>query len=448
MNSFAVPDYAAAALTALCDAGCKAYLIGGCVRDALMGRTPSDYDITTNALPEQVISVFSNFPTIETGLKHGTVTVIIDGKPLEITTFRAEGPYSDHRRPDSVSFSDTLADDAARRDFTVNAIAFSPDEGIVDLYGGSADIAAGIIRCVGNPKERFSEDALRILRAVRFSSVLGFDIEPGTKKAMLDCKNNLRFISPERCFEELKKLLLGKNAEGAIIENAEILGVVLPEILPMINFDQRNPHHIYDLLTHTAKAVAAAPFDIEIRLAALFHDIGKPRCFTLDENGIGHFFGHADISADMAREILNRLRSDNKTIHNVCRLIHYHDGVINETEKAVCRRINQLSEDLFVKLLELQKADNSAQSPELSYRGEHYVKIYDILHDVIAKKECTSLKMLAVNGVDMISAGLKNREIGAALNFLLEAVLEGKVKNEKNELMLYLKNPGITKNHP
>ena len=292
-----LPAQVNTALARLHDAGYEAYIVGGCVRDRIMGREPKDYDITTSALPEQTAAVFAGERIIETGMKHGTVTVLLDGEPLEITTFRIDGTYSDSRHPDAVTFTPSLREDLARRDFTMNAMAYSSETGLVDPFGGQADIAAKYIRCVGDPDLRFREDALRILRALRFSSVLGFPIEPETDGAARYLCLLLKKISAERVFSELKQLLCGPDVRRVLLDYAGVLGAVLPEILPMQGFDQRNPHHCYDILEHTAAAVEAMPPEPALRLAALLHDVGKPECFFTDEDGVGHFYGHPKAGA-------------------------------------------------------------------------------------------------------------------------------------------------------
>lgn len=436
---FELPEQVSFALNELTNAGFEAYIVGGSVRDALMGEVPCDYDITTSATPEETKAVFLKEKVIETGLKHGTVTVIIKGMPLEITTFRIDADYSDNRHPDKVQFTRTLKEDLARRDFTVNALAFSEKTGLVDCFSGKTDLENKIIRCVGDADKRFNEDALRIMRALRFSAVLGFEIEKETKKAIHKNKELLKKVSSERIAAELLKLICGKDAKNIILNYAEVLCVVLPEISDMIGFDQRNPHHIYDVLTHSAVAVENIPPLPHLRLAALLHDCGKPATFTVDDAGVGHFYGHAEISHIKAEAALNRLKLDNATKNRVLTLIKYHDVQILPTEKSVKRALNKLSPEVFFDLLELKKADNLAQSPEYRERLAICNELKNQAEKILSQKQCFSLKDLAVNGSDLINLGFKpGKRLGDALDGLLNAVIEDEVKNEKAALTEYL----------
>ena len=324
-----VPAPALEALERLERAGHAAYLVGGCVRDSLLGRVPGDWDITSSALPEQTEAVFAGERIIETGLKHGTVTVLLGGLPLEITTFRTESGYADHRHPDTVVFTPSLEEDLARRDFTVNAMAWSPARGLVDPFGGRADLERGLIRCVGDPKQRFDEDALRILRALRFAAQLDFAIDPATAAAALALRQSLELVSRERLAVELTKLLCGPAVRRIVTEYWPILALPLPELAPMAGLDQRSPYHCYDVLEHSAAAAEAVPPDKILRWAALLHDAGKPACFTLDEQGRGHFFGHAKPGAELARAALTRLRFDKDTVRRVAALVELHDYPID-----------------------------------------------------------------------------------------------------------------------
>lgn len=429
-----IPEQVKTALSMLRKSGYEAYMIGGCVRDFLLGQTPKDYDITTSALPEETERVFSGFRVIETGMKHGTVTVLMDKLPLEITTYRIDSDYSDNRRPDSVTFTKSLLEDTARRDFTMNAIAVDENGDIVDYHGGEEDIRNGVIRCVGDPYKRFCEDALRILRAVRFSSVLGFAIEPRTKEAVFANKELLRNISYERIASELVKLLCGQNARGVLMEYVDVLGVPVPELLPMKGFDQHNFHHIYDVLEHTAAAVENVPAEPVLRLAALFHDIGKPSSFSM-KDGIGHFYGHAKVSAQMADDILRRLKFDNATRETVTELVRLHDGIIEQKERSVKRFLQKHGEELFFLILELKRADNLAQAPEFHGRVKELERVRAIGEDILSREECFSLKSLALNGRDLIELGFTpGKDIGACLNSLLDSVVAGDLPNEKAAL--------------
>lgn len=416
--------------------GYQGYIVGGCVRDAMMGLAPHDYDITTSALPEEVKEVFDDFPVIETGIKHGTVTVVMGGYPIEITTFRMEGEYLDGRRPSSVSFTRNLREDVARRDFTINAMAMDVRGRIYDFFGGQEDLENGLIKAVGKPSERFSEDGLRIMRALRFASVTGFEIEAETARALFECKELLVKISAERLREELVKMLLGKDAKGVLLEYWDILSVVIPELMPMKDFDQRNPWHIYPVHRHTAVAVDSAPATPVLRMAALLHDVGKPKCFTVDEEGWGHFYGHAHVGVEMAREILSRLRFDNESNARILNLVKYHDVPLEPTPRAVRRALNKYGQAEFYDLIALKRADNLAQNPQVAIRQEDLDKLVAISEEIIAEEQCFSLKNLAVNGSDLIAMGLPaGREIGRILEMLLEAVIDEKIPNDKAKLL-------------
>lgn len=416
--------------------GYEAYIVGGCVRDALMGIPPHDYDITTSATPEEVEEVFVHLHVIKTGLKHGTVTVMLEGEPYEITTFRVESGYSDNRHPDSVSFTNSLAEDLSRRDFTVNAMAYNPDVGVVDLFGGRADIEGKVLRCVGDPTLRFTEDALRILRLLRFASVLGFQIDESTAVAARELKERLSYVSAERIAAELCKLIVGKGAGSVLKEYVEILGAVIPELLPMKDFDQKNYHHVYDVLTHTAVAVDSAPAEKCIRLAALFHDIGKPTVFSVDEKGIGHFYGHASVSASMTETILTRLKFDNVTKSIVFRLVKWHDWVIEPTEPVVKKALGKMTPEFFRSLVLLKRADNLAQSPVYHTRQAEYDRLEAVANKILDEQECFSLKDLEVKGADLLALGVpQGKSIGLLLNRLLDAVINREVENNKEALL-------------
>lgn len=434
-----LPSQVNKALTLLEAAGFEAYVVGGCVRDSLMGKAPVDYDVATSALPRETERVFRMYKVIETGIKHGTLTVIIDSMPIEITTYRVEGRYLDCRHPSSVSFTGSLREDMARRDFTMNALAYAPGaggSGIVDCFGGIEDIEAGVIRCVGSPGRRFKEDALRIMRALRFASVTGFKIEEKTLSAMEKNKDLLRDISAERVREELVKLLCGEYAERCLIESAGIIGAVIPEILDMKGFCQCNPHHIYDVLTHSAVAAGAICPEPSLRLAAFFHDIGKPKCFSVDSDGVGHFFGHGPISARITERIMERLKFDKETRQIVTELIRLHDVQIEPSEKAVRRLMNKISPEMFFSLLQLKRADNLAQSPDYRSRQGYYDELEAIGRSVIEREECYSLRDLAINGNDLIYIGIpQGKEIGEVLSCLLDKVIEGKIVNERAALI-------------
>lgn len=426
--------------------GYEAYLIGGSVRDFIMGLPIGDIDITTNATPQQVEEVFKDFRVIETGLKHGTVTVLIDGEPLEITTYRCEGTYSDNRHPDSVTFSKALADDVVRRDFTMNGIAYDFKNGFCDLVGGIEDIDNKTIRCIGDAETRFREDALRLLRALRFSAVLGFEIEENTKKAIHKCRDLLKNISAERIREEMVKLVCGKNAYSVLTEFADVICVFIPEFKSCVGFEQKNRHHIYDVYTHILKALEQSKPDAVIRLALLFHDIAKPKVAHFDEDGEQHFYSHPKISAEMTEQIMTRLRFDNETKNKVVTLVKFHDSpiMLNDADKPDRKRLkrimSQIGKDLIFDLIEIKRCDNSAQNP-IYYRGDDfYAETLALINEIINEKECFSVKDLKINGNDLIALGFKGKEIGEKLELCLDAVIEGKVENERENLICFIKD--------
>ncbi|MBO5333996.1 MAG: HD domain-containing protein [Clostridia bacterium] len=434
------------AVLLLKNSGFEAFLIGGSVRDFIMGLPIGDIDITTNATPPQVKEVFRDFRVIETGIKHGTVTVLIDNEPLEITTYRSESTYSDNRHPDSVTFSKTLSDDVVRRDFTMNAVAFDFSSGFCDLVNGIDDIKNQTIRCIGDAETRFREDALRILRALRFSSVLGFTIEENTKTAIHKCKDLLNNISAERIREEFIKLICGKNAFNVLQEYSDVISVFIPEIKPCISFKQENRHHCFDVYTHTLKAIEKSSPDVIIRLTLFFHDIAKPLVAHFDEKGEQHYYGHPKMSAEITEKILTRLRFDNDTKNKVVTLVAFHDSpiMVNKSvspdRKRLKKIMSQIGADLIYSLIEIKYCDNSAQKPEY-YRGdEFYKQTKNIIDGIITEKECFSIKDLAINGNDLIELGFNGKKIGETLNFLLDLVINEKIQNNYEDMLSYLKN--------
>ena len=431
-----LPQSIEKALYMIEDAGYEGYIVGGCVRDALMEIEPHDYDITTSALPDEVKEVFKEYKVIETGIKHGTVTVLMEGYPLEITTFRVEGEYLDGRRPSSVAFTRNLREDVARRDFTMNAMAMDVRGEVYDYFGGREDLKDGIIRAVGEATTRFEEDALRIMRALRFASVTGFEIEAATAEALFECKEILTRISAERIREELVKLLLGKDAKSVLLKYWDVLTVIIPELAPMKGFEQKNKWHIYPVHEHTAVAVHSAPLDEALRVTMLLHDIGKPKCFSIGDDGEGHFYGHANVSVDMARDILSRLKFDNETRDRVLRAIKYHDVQIEPAPKQVKRALNKYTVEGFFDLISVKRADNLAQNPELAIRQEYLDQLVSIAEEILKEEACFSLKNLEVNGSDLIALGVKpGKEIGLLLDELLEAVIEEKIPNDRAKLL-------------
>lgn len=426
--------------------GYEAFLIGGSVRDFVMGLPIGDIDITTNATPDEIKQVFKDFRVIETGIKHGTVTVLINGEPLEITTYRCEGTYSDNRHPDSVTFSTSLSDDVVRRDFTMNGIAYDFKNGFCDLVGGLEDIKNKTIRCIGDAQTRFREDALRILRALRFSAVLGFEIEENTKKAIHKCKELLKNISAERIREEFTKLICGKNAYSVLAEFSDVICVFILEFNACVGFEQKNRHHIYDVYTHILKALAESTPEPTIRLALLFHDIGKPVVAHFDENGEQHFYSHPKISAEMTDEIMTRLRFDNETRNKVVTLVKFHDSPImlndrdNPDRKRLKRIMSQIGKDQIFDLIEIKRCDNSAQNRKYYLGDEFYKETLDLINEILTENECFSVKDLKINGNDLIALGYAGKEIGEKLELCLDAVIDGKVKNYKENLIEFINN--------
>lgn len=414
--------------------GFEAFAVGGCVRDFLMNRACSDTDITTNALPCDIKKVFKNHGMIDIGEKYGTIAVIIEKEQIEITTYRTDNDYCDSRHPTSVNFARSLSDDLCRRDFTVNAMAYNPLTGIVDLYGGKDDIKNKTIRCVGDAKQRFSEDALRIMRAIRFASVLGFDIEQQTKSAIFECAHMLKNISAERLRDELCKLLCGKDVKRVLLEYAEVLAVFIPEITPCIGFCQHSRYHKYDVWEHIVNAVSESENNINARLAALFHDIAKPLVFALDENGVGHFKGHAAVCAQAAESIMKRLCFSSKRTELIKNVIYYHSDV-NFTAKSAKRRIGKLGFDGFELLLDLQCADNSAKHDFCRERLDAINSWRSFAQTLADENACLSRKDLAVDGNDMKTLGLSGQDIGTVLEDLFESVLDETIENEYNALM-------------
>lgn len=436
-QKISIPVHALKALALLENSGFEAWCVGGCVRDSLLGLAPADWDVTTSALPREVQECFSSFPTIDTGLKHGTVTVLLDGKPLEITTYRSDGDYKDHRRPENVAFSRNLEDDLSRRDFTINAMAYHPARGLVDKFGGLSDLAGKKLRCVGEPDRRFSEDALRVLRCLRFSSTLGFSVEGSTARAMERQKGLLSYVSRERVREELTKLLLGKNAGKVLREHSAVFFAALPELSPMAGCAQENPYHCYDVWNHTLKAVETVPEDTVPRWAALLHDCGKPAVKTFGADGTAHFYGHIEKSLSLAEEILNGLRFSNCEREAVLTLIKYHGEVYPISEKRLKKLLGKLGETAVFQLFQLSRADLAAQSPQLYEERLARIRESEIqAKEILSREECLTLRDLAVNGGDLLALGVpQGPELGKLLSSLLEEVLGGTLSNQREPLL-------------
>ena len=436
-----LPEKVKRIINTIQSAGYEAYAVGGCIRDSILGRTPDDWDITTSAQPMQVKALFGH--TIDTGIVHGTVTVMLEKEGFEVTTYRIDGKYEDGRHPKEVIFTPSLEEDLKRRDFTINAMAYNEKEGMIDLFGGREDMRAGKIRCVGDAAQRFSEDALRIMRAVRFSAQLGYQIEQNTAEAIKLLAPSLTKISVERIQTELVKLVTSPNPD--FLRTAYRYGVtkvILPEFDRAMETEQNNPHHCYNVGEHILHSMKAAPPDKTLRLTMLFHDLGKAETKTTDAQRLDHFHGHAAVSRQMAQDILERLRFDNDTIRKVTRLVLYHDygNGVDPADSAVRRGIFKIGEDLFPLFLMVRQADLDAQSV---YRKKEKQKNLDgwktKYHEIQARQDCVSLKTLAVNGSDLIQSGMKpGREIGETLENLLQIVLENQDLNRKETLLTFL----------
>ena len=432
-------------LETLNNASYEAYIVGGCVRDAIMGKTPNDWDITTSAPPGVIKNIFPK--TYDTGLKHGTVTVRIDKEYHEVTTYRTEGKYEDHRRPSTVEFVEDINLDLGRRDFTSNAIAYHPKEGFIDPYNGVGDIDRALLRSVGNPRERFEEDALRILRGVRFSAQLGFELEAKTLEGMLNWAHLLDHISKERIRDEMIKILLSDRPEKFLdMHKWDLLKYVIPELSDCFNTPQNHSHHIYDVGIHTIKAIEYMPKDELLRLTMLLHDIGKPSTHTRDDKGIDHFYGHGPKGVEMSRQILRNLRFDNHTIKLVSLLVKHHDFHIQGkvSKEDIKEVLSEIGPDLFEKLLIIQEADARAQNPDkLEPKLNNLERITKVFNEIIENKECYSLKDLKINGSDIVSMGIKKgKVVGEILDLLLKLVIEKPALNEKEILLDIIKEYG------
>lgn len=417
-------------------AGYEAYAVGGCVRDSLLGRVPNDWDITTSAKPEETKALFKK--TFDTGIKHGTVSVLLDQTVYEVTTYRIDGEYKDSRHPESVAFTGQLSEDLLRRDFTINAMAYNPSRGLVDLYGGQEDLRKGIIRCVGRARDRFTEDALRMMRAIRFAAQLGYVIDEETKEAIRELAPNLANISAERIQVEFVKTLTSDHPERLKTAcELGVTGVILPEFDLMMATPQHNPHHKFSVGGHTMAVVENVSKDKVLRLAALFHDIGKPETRTTDSKGVDHFKGHPAVSGRIARDIMKRMKFDNETIDLVTKLVTVHDWTINADPKYIRRYMNRIGEECFPAIFELNYADVLAQS---TYKREEKLALLEDLKNaykqVIENNECVSLKKLAVTGSDLIAAGMQpGPGLGEVLDKMLKKVIDDPSLNDKEKLM-------------
>lgn len=444
MNIY-IPEYVNKILYMLESNGYQAYLVGGCVRDHLINKIPSDYDVATNATPEEIEKIFSSFKIVDIGKRFGTITVVMEEGQVEVTTFRAEEQYIKGRKPSDVKYISSLIEDLKRRDFTINAIAYNPKTGIIDPFDGVNDLRLKTIRCVGDPNERLKEDYLRILRAVRFATQLGFTIDVRTANACAKFSSKLKDISKERIRDEIIKILLSDKPSYGIrlMRDFGILQVIVPEIIPAIGFDQRNPHHDLTVFGHTLEVLDNSPKVLEVRLAALFHDIGKPYTFEVDENGIGHFYGHEKISAEIAKEVLTRLNFSNELIKNTLVLISGHMNYAKElNKKYVKKQLQKIGYENFNNLIELQIAD------KLSKKGDKDLSYFDAKRRILREieDEPYSRTHLAINGDDLKALGIvEGPLIGEILDYLLEIVIENPKKNNKGELLDIVKKKYLKK---
>ena len=436
-------DRALDVLNRLTAAGHRAVLVGGCVRDSLLGIPPHDYDAATSALPDEIRAACAGLTCLDIGLKHGTITVLSGGIPVETTTFRKETTYSDHRHPDAVEFTNDLTEDLARRDFTVNAIAWE-SSGIADPFGGQADLKRRLIRCVGDPDRRFEEDALRILRGLRLAAQLEFTIHPDTAAAIRSHAPDLAHVAWERIWAEFSRLLCSPGAQEVLLSFPEVVCQIIPELAPCVGFDQKNFHHRYDVYTHSVMALANTPPLLPVRLAALLHDAGKPETFSLDERGVGHFYGHPKHSVALADTALRRLRLPNDLREQVLTLIERHDLPVEAERKWVGRWLARLGEDTFSLLLHLKRGDRAACADPAPPSPDPFEVAESLALELLEEHACLSLKDLAVDGRDCLSAGLRGKEIGQTLQRLLDAVSEGVIPNERSILLDRIKKSSFS----
>ena len=422
--------------------GHEAYMVGGCVRDSVLGRKPHDYDICTSATPDEILKAFPDEEIIPTGLQHGTVTILINKEPFEVTTYRIDGDYSDNRRPDNVTFTKNLVEDLRRRDFTINAMAYNPKTGLIDPFNGMEDIKYKKIRCVGSAEDRFNEDALRILRAIRFEAQLGFAGLPETMFEIERQYDRLKNISIERINSEFCKIVASEQFCVELVLYPNVFSLFIPELKDLIGFQQNNPYHAYDVFDHTVHAIEKCESDdLVVRLAVFFHDFGKPHSYQDGEDGIRHFKGHGKVSAEITDSIMKRLKFDNETRNNVVELVYYHDATFEVGNKYVKRWLNKIGEKQFRRLLEIRKADIKGQKPDYEEsRIEKVNNIENILEEILSEKSCFSLKDLAVNGNDVkeVMKLKEGKDIGYWLNEILKRVIDGELENNKYDLVYWM----------
>lgn len=431
MHKMPLSEAAVLCIQRLEQAGYEAYAVGGCVRDALLGIPPHDYDLCTNAKPQQTAALFADFTLVRSGEKHGTIGVVVSKEVIEITTFRTEGGYADNRHPGWVRFVPNLREDLARRDFTVNAMAYNPRQGYIDPFGGQQDLKSKILRTVGDPYTRFSEDALRILRGVRFAVRFDLTPEASTLQAMEDLAPAMDQLARERVFDELCKLLPLVTAKD--LQNyTAVLTQAVPVLAPCVGFMQHNPHHLYDVYTHTVHVVEAAPPDLAIRWAALLHDCGKPECFQLDDSGVGHFYGHAQASAQLAEETLLQLKAPTALREQVCFLVAHHMNPLEPDKKLLRRKLGKYGQENLEKLLALQEADTFGKAK----KSTEYQYIRHLLAEIQEEKTCLAVADLQVGGKDLLTAGFApGPQVGRCLQWLLEQVQDELLPNEKQSLL-------------
>lgn len=415
----------------------EAFIVGGCVRDSIIGLTPHDWDICTNAKPEEIKKCFEKFNTFDSGIKHGTISIVLDGEVFEVTTYRIDGTYSDNRRPDSVTFTSNITKDLARRDFTINSMAYNESKGLIDPYGGKNDLHDKIIRCVGNPDFRFKEDALRIIRALRFASVYNFAIDNETSESIHKNADLLKNIAVERISVELNKLLCGNGAEDILNNYRDVIAVSIPEIKPMFDYNQHTKHHNRDLWRHTTYSVKSVDDNPLLRMSMLLHDIGKPKACKRDDNGTCHFKGHPKYSAEIADNILRRLKYPTDFIETCLTLIKYHDVRFNGSKRQLRHVMSAIGDKNVELLLKIQRADIMAQS---DYKRKEKLEKLDlackVYGEILADKDCFTLKQLEINGNDIKNLGVdEGVKIGKILKMLLSLVIEDKLKNEKSALI-------------
>jgi len=433
-----IPDYISKVINMLESAGYEAFVVGGCVRDSIIGRTPYDWDVTTSAVPDEMKAVFADMRVIETGIEHGTLTVISDGQNVEITTYRIDGEYLDSRRPENVTFTRSIKEDLARRDFTVNAMAYSESRGLIDFFGGQEDLEKKIIRAVGDPNVRFDEDALRILRALRFAAVLGFEIDADTDSALRKLCYKLEFISAERKYAELTKLICGEYCEDIMKTHNDVLSKIIPELEPALGFNQQHPYQHLNLWEHLCKTVAVSENDISLRYAALLHDIAKPLCKNV-QSGVAFYEKHEILATVIADSIMTNLKAPSKIIFEVQMLVKFHEYNVLPYPSKLKRMLKEMGEEIAVKVIKLKRADLLAQKPDYIHRAEMLDYAEDELNRILESGECYNRSMLKINGDDAAELGFKGAEIKEALEKILDDVIDEAIPNERPQLLEALK---------